>query len=168
MRVRVTEVEVPSLGVARGAPLSAACGHVLGDRTLLKRGYRPFASLGSDLPPFLIRRLILPDGRHSSVTVLAGVDPTTGEDALERSTSGEQIAMALRQRPACIFRVLLTVGNATVSWHELVTSLERTDPQAHRAFASELSELPMVARRACPVCRAQRVCESVPAARNGV
>lgn len=156
VRVRATDVESPPLGIESGAPLSAACGHVLGDRTLLKRGYRPFASSGGDLPPFLIRRLVLPDGRRISVTVLAGVDPTTGDGALERSTTGEQIAVALRQRPACIFRVLLTVGNATIAWQELATSLARTDGPAYEAFVAELSALPMVARRACPVCRADR------------
>ena len=154
MRVRVTDVEGPSLEVAHGAPLSAACGHVLGDRTLLKRGYRAFASIGGEVPPFLIRRLVLADGRQMSVTVLAGVNPATGDCALEGSTTSDAISAALRQRPACIFRVLLTVGNATISWQELVTSLERADRPAYEAFEAELSALPLLAKRACPACRA--------------
>ena len=156
VRVRATDVESQALENPRATSLSAAFGHVLGDRSLLERGVRPFASIGPEVPPFLICRVALPDGRRVSVTVLAGVDPTTGESALERSTTSEQIALALRQRPACIFRVLLTIGNATVSWQEFMSSLIQTDELAYRSFAAELSALPMVAGRACPVCKAGR------------
>ena len=154
MRVRVTAVEKPSLEIGSGAPLASACGHLLGDRTLVKRGYRAFASIGGDVPPFLIRRVVLADGRRVSVTVLAGVDPATGECALESPATSDEISAALRQQPAFIFRALLTVGNATVSWQELTTSLEKADRPAYDAFASELVALPLLAKRACPICRA--------------
>ena len=152
VRVGITNPQTLPLPLLRpGAPLAGACGHVLGDATLLARGYRPFAASG-DLPAFLIRRMLLADERCISLTVLGGIDPLTHESALASATADE-IPAVLREQPAELFRLLLTIGNATVSWLELVTALERTDPLAYAAAVRELSELPLVARRSCPVCR---------------
>jgi hypothetical protein len=133
-------------------PLRRACGHVAGDPSLLRRGYRYYRGSGLDVDGFFTRRFTLEDGRGASVTLVAGIDVETGAGMLERCTSTEQAAGALTAGPASIWAVVLTLENATVSWRELTRHLMLRDPGAFGAFAAELTTLPLLDADGCPLC----------------
>jgi hypothetical protein len=137
----------------QGPPLlRRACGHVEGDPSLPKRGYRYYRGTGLDVGGFFTRRFTLEDGRGASVTLVAGIDVETGAGMLERCTSTEQAAGALTTGPASIWAVVLTLENATVSWRELTRHLMLRDPGAFGAFAAELTALPLLDADGCPLC----------------
>jgi len=136
-------------------PLARACGHVSGNTEIVRRGYRYYRGIGLELGGFFTRRFTLEDGRGASVTLVAGIDMESGSGMLERCTSTEQAARELTTGPASIWAIVLTLENATVSWRDLSLRLMISDPSAFGAFASELTELPLLAGDSCPLC-AQR------------
>lgn len=153
--VRALAVEdVSALSPAvQAATLRRACGHALGEGALVReRGYRFFPSTGGDLPHFLNRRLELSDGRTVAVTLLAGMDPVSGDDVLDGCRTPRAAAAALDLEGG-IWLVRLTLGVSTVGWSELTGSLPLRDATAFAALASELLALKLCRKRVCPLCR---------------
>jgi hypothetical protein len=142
---------------ARAAELRRACGHVLGEASWLARGYRFVALPGAELPSFLCRRRELADGGVVAVTLLAGLDPTTGAPVLEGATNSAMAADALAKGPAGVWLVHLTIGNRTVQLGELASALLGTPGPEELALADEAGSLGLLPRQGCPLCRAHAV-----------
>jgi hypothetical protein len=138
---------------ARAAGFRRACGHVHGDPAWLARGYRFVALPGAELPTFLCRRVELADGGVVAVTLLAGLDPTTGSPVLEDARNSKMAARALTNGPAGVWLVHLTVGNRTVPLGELASALLGTPGPEELALAHEAGALGLLARQNCPLCR---------------
>jgi hypothetical protein len=152
VRLRAIQGDASRLADCGPPPLRRACGHVAGDPSIVKRGYRYYRGVGLDLGGFLTRRFTLEDGRSASVTLVAGMDVETGAGMLEGCTSSAQAARELGTGPASIWAVVLTLENATVSWRELSRQLMVGDPAAFGAFAAELTELSLLDAEDCPLC----------------
>jgi hypothetical protein len=140
----------------RAAALRRCCGHTSGTAELADRGFRFYPMPGGDLPHFFCKRLDLGGGRLASLTVLAGIDTVTGEPVLEGCRTTADAREALASGPPGTWLVRLMVGNATVAWPELTSRLVRGDAEAFAALSDELLELPLHARRTCPICKAVR------------
>jgi hypothetical protein len=138
---------------ARAAGFRRACGHVHGDPSWLARGYRFVALPSAELPSFLCRRVELADGGVVAVTLLAGLDPTTGSPVLEDARNSKMAAQALADGPAGVWLVHLTVGNRTVPLGELASALLGTPGPEEMALAHEAGALGLLARQNCPLCR---------------
>lgn len=138
---------------ARAAGFRRACGHVHGDPAWLARGYRFVALPGAELPSFLCRRVELADGGVVAVTLLAGLDPTTGSPVLEDARNSKMAAQALTDGPAGVWLVHLTVGNRTVPLGELASALLGAPGPEELALAHEAGALGLLARQNCPLCR---------------
>ena len=137
----------------QAAALRRACGHARGEVSLVDAGFRFYAMpAGSELPSFLNRRLTLADGRTAAITLLAGVDPASGEEVLTDCASTADARAELDAGRGGLWLVRLTLGNATVGWGELTSRLARQDPSAFTALASALLALPLETRRQCPSC----------------
>ena len=138
----------------QAAALRRLCGHARGELSLVDEcGFRFYAMPSGELPSFLNRRVELADGRSASITLLAGLDETTGAPALDECESTEDARRALAEGRGGTWLVRVTVGNATVGWHELSASLARSDPAAFSGLAGELLALPLNRRRSCPLCK---------------
>ena len=158
-RLRALSIEnvESSSPAARAAELRRACGHVHGDAEWLSRGYRFIALPGAELPSFLCRRVELADGGVVAVTLLAGLDPTTGAAVLESARDARMAADALRTGPAGVWLVHLTIGNRTVQLGELATALLGKPGPEELALANESAALKLLARQSCPLCRVHAV-----------
>jgi hypothetical protein len=154
--LRLLGVEEPS--ATRPADVAArlrrACGHTAAGAALLDAGFRFYPMPGGDLPPFLNRRLTLPDGRVGALTLVAGIDAATGEAVLEGCRTQEEARRTLAQGPTGTWLIRLTLGNRSVSLSELTTGLPHADPVGFGVFARALDELPLLTARACPLCSA--------------
>jgi hypothetical protein len=162
VRLRAIQGDSTELAPQGSPPLRRSCGHVVGDASLVQRGYRYYRGFGLDLGGFFTRRFTLEDGRGASVTLAAGIDVETGAGVLERCGSTEEAARELTRGPASVWAVVLTLENATVSWRELNRELLVGDPSAFGAFAAELGELQLLEHDACPLC-AERAHEQLAA-----
>jgi hypothetical protein len=138
----------------RAAVLRRACGHARAGAAVLDAGYRFFPMRGGDVPHFLNRRFTCSDGRAGSITLIAGIDPATGEAPLDGCRTMSDARAALERVGAATFLVRVTLGNDSIDWPELATSLSRNDPAAFDAISSGLLALPLATRRACEVCAA--------------
>jgi hypothetical protein len=152
----IEDVENSSPG-ARAAELRRACGHVRGDAAWLSHGYRFVALPGAELPSFLCRRVELADGGVVAVTLLAGLDPSTGAPVLEAARTSEMAARALAEGPAGVWLAHLTIGNRTVQLGELASALLGTPGPEDLALARAASALQLLPRQSCPLCRAHTV-----------
>jgi hypothetical protein len=137
---------------ARAAELRRACGHVHGDPAWLSSGYRFVALPSGELPSFFCRRLELADGGVVAVTLLAGLDPTTGAPVLEAARNPKMAARALTAGPAGVWLVHLTIGNRTVQLGELASALLGTPGPEALALANAVSALQLLPRQTCPLC----------------
>jgi hypothetical protein len=152
VKLRAIQGDIGALADIRPVALRRACGHVAGDPTFLRRGYRFYRGGGLDLGGFFTRRFTLADGRGASVTLLAGIDVETGAGMLDHCTSTEEAAHELTCGPGSVWGSLLTLENATVSWRELKTRLIVGDAPAYEAFSAELASLPLLGPGTCPLC----------------
>jgi hypothetical protein len=152
VRLRATQGDVKALADLQPTALRRACGHVAGDPLFLRRGYRFYRGAGLELGGFFTRRFTIEDGRCASVTLLAGIDVETGAGVLEHCTTTEEAGHELTCGPGSIWAALLTLENATVAWRELNHKLIVGDSAAFRAFADELSGLPLLGPDTCPIC----------------
>ena len=60
------------------------CGHAIGEPRLLREGgFRFYPMSGGELPHFLNRRFTVDETRTGALTLLAGLDPASGEAVLE-------------------------------------------------------------------------------------
>jgi hypothetical protein len=138
---------------ARAADLRRACGHVHGDAGWLTHGYRFVALPSAELPSFFCRRVELADGGVVAVTLLAGLDPTTGAPVLEAAHNPKTASRALKDGPAGVWLVHLTIGNRTVQLGELASALLGTPGPEELALAHAASALKLLPRQSCPLCR---------------
>jgi hypothetical protein len=148
----IEDVENSSPG-ARAAEFRRACGHVKGDAGWLSQGYRFVALPSAELPSFFCRRVELADGGVVAVTLLAGLEPTTGAPVLEAARNAKMAARALTTGPSGVWLVHLTIGNRTVQLGELASALLGTPGPEELALAHAASALHLLPRQACPVCR---------------
>jgi hypothetical protein len=158
-RLRALSIEdiENSSPAARAAELRRACGHVQGDAAWLSHGYRFVALPGAELPSFLCRRVELADGGVVAVTLLAGIDPSTGAPVLEAARTSKMAARALADGPTGVWLVHLTIGNRTVQLGELASALLGTPGPEELALARAASALQLLARQSCPLCRVHAV-----------
>jgi hypothetical protein len=152
VKLRAIQGDARALVDQQPTALRRACGHVAGDPVFLRRGYRFYRGSGLDLGGFFTRRFSVEDGRRASVTLIAGIDIETGAGVLDRCTTTEEAGHELTCGPGSVWAVVLTLANATVSWRELTRGLIVADAAAHRAFAEELSGLPLLGPETCPLC----------------
>jgi hypothetical protein len=152
----IENVEHSSPG-ARAAELRRACGHVHGDAGWLANGYRFVALPSAELPSFFCRRVDLADGGVVAVTLLAGLDPTTGAPVLEAARNPRMAARALKDGPAGVWLVHLTIGNRTLQLGELASALLGTPGPEELALAHAASALQLLPRQSCPLCRVHPV-----------
>jgi len=152
VKLRAIHGDARALADLQPTALRNACGHVAGDPLFLRRGYQFYRGSGLDLGGFFTRRFAVEDGRRASVTLIAGIDAETGAGVLERCTTTAEAGHELTCGPGSVWAVVLTLANATVSWRELNRKLIVADAAAHRAFADELSGLPLLGPETCPLC----------------
>jgi hypothetical protein len=152
VKLRAIQGDASALADVRPTALRRACGHVAGDPSFLRRGYRFYTGSGLDLGGFFTRRFTLADGRRASVTLLAGIDVETGAGVLEQCTTSEEAGHELTCGPGSVWAALLTLENATVSWRELRSKLIVGDAPAFEAFSAELGALPLLGPGTCPLC----------------
>jgi hypothetical protein len=138
---------------ARAAEFRRACGHVHGDAAWLSKGYRFVALPSGELPSFFCRRIELADGGIVAVTLLAGLNPSTGAPVLEAARNAKMAGRALADGPAGVWLVHLTVGNRTVQLGELASALLGTPGPEELALAHAVGALQLLARQSCPLCR---------------
>lgn len=131
--------------------LHALCGHVAPGAEVLERGYRFMPMPGADVPPFLIRRFQA-GARPAAVTLLAGVDPETGDDVAGDLPDALALARLLAVGRGGVWLLRLSLGARTIGLDEL-EALARRDPLAAAAFAAELVALEPLTHDDCPICR---------------
>jgi hypothetical protein len=152
VRLRAIQGDAASAPGQGPVALQRACGHVAGDPAITRRAYRYYRGVGLELGGFFTRRFTLEDGRTASVSMVAGIDIESGAGVLDRCASTEEAARELAVGPGTAWALVLTLENATISWHELKRTLMVADPQAFGAFAAELGELPLLDHQTCPLC----------------
>ena len=147
--------EVARVDPARqAADLRRGCGHAIGEPRLLREGgFRFYPMSGGELPHFLNRRFTVDETRSGALTLLAGLDPASGDAVLEGCRTSDEASRELAAGPGGIWLVRVTLGNATISWQEISGLLVRRDPVAFAAIAGELLSLTLCRRSACPLCR---------------
>ena len=138
---------------AERAALARACGHAIGDPDLIERlGYRFYAMPGADLPSFLNKRFPVGAARTAALTLVAGIDAESRDDALEACHSSADAALELRRLPATLWLVRVAVGNTTITWRDLAGAFADADPAAFAAVAAELRGLKLCVASSCPLC----------------
>jgi hypothetical protein len=135
----------------RAAVLRRACGHARAAAGVLDLGYR-FYPMGGEVPHFLLKRFACADGRAGSIALIAGIDAASGEAVLDGCQGAADARAALESASAGTFLVRVTLGNETLAWPALASTLVRSDPAAFEAISGELLALPLQTRRACEVC----------------
>ena len=154
VRLRAIPDDATALDDQRPPTLRRACGHVAGDPSIMRRGYRYYRGIGLELGGFFTRRFTLEDGRGASVSLVAGMDVETGAGVLDRCATTDDAVHELTCGPGSVWAAVLTLENATISWRELSRKLMIGDPSAFGAFAAELSGLPLLDADTCPLCAA--------------
>lgn len=132
--------------------LRSLCGHVAVDAEVLARGYRFVPMPGSELPPFLVRR-VQAGSRPVAITLLAGIDPETGEAVAEDADDVLELARRLAVGRGGLWTMRLSVGARTLTVDELIDEVIVQDPLSAAALVSELSALRPLSRSSCPCCR---------------
>jgi hypothetical protein len=132
--------------------LRGRCEHVVVDERLPALGYRFFGFAGAELPPVFIRRFEAGDGA-GAITLMAGVDPRSGEGVLDAASPSEA-ADRIAAGSAGVWTVRLTLGARMLSIDDLC-ALRHREPSVLTCFAAELRALGPGQRSACPLCRAR-------------
>ena len=154
MDVRIRDIEdaVPRGSRRHAEALAESCGHVAVGGRILDLGYRFYAMPPGDVPSFFCRRF--PAGRRSAAaTLLAGIDPQTGQATLDDCRSPEAAIRSVRAGRAGVWNVRLTLGPRTIPLSDLRAVHWRREPQALAAIVQELVALAPAYPRACAVCR---------------
>jgi hypothetical protein len=154
MEIRLLEVEeAPATSLpAQASSLARSCEHVPIDGRVNALGYRFFPMPGSELPSFFVKRFCAGD-RGGAITLLAGMDPATGEAVLEDCRSAAEAARRLARGEAGLWLVQLSYGARRISMDDLRGAFGARHPQAAAAFTSQLSALVPLERDRCPICR---------------
>jgi hypothetical protein len=155
MELRALEVaEAPTTGRARLATaLRDCCGHVAADARVRERGFRFVRAPGGDVPSFFCKRVSAGSG-PAAITLLAGVDPLTGDD-LDCPHDAPPVQWLAAGRGG-VWTVRLTVGARTISIDELVSSFWSSNSAIFATLAEELDALSPLRRASCELCRLLR------------
>ena len=105
----------------------------------------------SELPSFFVKRFQAGD-RTSAITLLAGIDPATGDPVLEDCRSPHDAARRIHAGRGGWWVVRITYGARMVSMEELTADLSSREPLAFAAFAAELNALGLPVPGSCPIC----------------
>jgi hypothetical protein len=137
----------------RAAALRRACGHVEGSPRLIDElGFRFYPIPHGDLPHFLCCRFTAGRG-NAAITLVAGIDPRSGEPVLEDCRTSAEAARELAQGPASLWLLRVTVGASATGLAELAGRLRHADPAAFDAIAVRLLALPLLGPAGCPLCQ---------------
>ncbi len=153
MEVRLLDIEsAPRVDASsRVSRLRRRCPHVAVDGRLTALGYRFYAMPGSDVPSFFCKRFRAGTG-GAALTLLAGIDPQTGEAVLDDCRSASEAATEIASGRAGTWLLRVTYGARMVALDELCGTFAHREPAAFAAIAAELEALGPALRSACSLC----------------
>jgi hypothetical protein len=153
MEIRLLEVEeAPATGLpAQALSLARSCEHVPLDGRVNALGYRFFPMPGSELPSFFVKRFTAGD-RGGAITLLAGIDPATGEAVLEDCKSAAEAARRLARGEAGLWLLQLSYGARRIALDDLDGTFGARHPETAAAFRRQLAALVPLERHRCPIC----------------
>ena len=155
MELRLLEIGdvTPTAPASVAVSLRGLCGHVPLDARVLGRGYRFFPMPGADLPSFLVKRLHLGGRPAAAVTLLAGVEPGTGESLLDGCRTPDAVGAAIGSVRGAVCAARLTVGARNLTLDEFTSTLWQQDPEVFMMIAGEFSALAPLKQDGCELCR---------------
>ena len=143
---------------ALAAHLALACGHVLLDDSVVRRGFTYHPEISEEIPAFFLKRIPL-GSEDVQVILQAGLDVDTGDEPFDGCRSTDDVLTVLEQHErrgrhhSSLWTARIGLGARMLTLAEVADPLfVARHPNQFRAVAEELVAIGAVQAPVCPMC----------------